>query len=138
MLQLQAKGVRSVAVGLHTNSNSEYSFSFGFSLEASTYKSFVIGFDNPTKIGQSTTAWIPTDDLFVVGNGGATIGSKSEALNIKKNGHATLPSVNDTMIDTDIKSVITKEYLDIRIPKPPTTGNFVLKSVDGLVSWVTN
>ena len=36
----------------------------------------------------------------------------------------------------DNKTVITREYLDIRIPKPPTTGNYVLKSVDGVVSWV--
>ena len=36
----------------------------------------------------------------------------------------------------DNKTVITREYLDIRIPKPPTTGEYTLKSINGVVSWV--
>ena len=62
----------------------------------------------------------------------------SEALNLKKNGHLTLPSVTNSMIDTSDKSVITKEFLDIRIPPPPTTGDYTLKSVNGVIGWVLN
>ena len=132
-------GQRATAVGVGNKANVDYSNALGGSfLNADVYKSVVLGFSNPRKTNQSTTTWIPTDDLFVVGNGNNAINELSEALNLKKNGHLTLPSVDNTMIDTSPKSVVTKEYLDIRIPKPPTTGEYILKSVDGVVSWVLN
>ncbi len=135
-----ASGYGSTSIGISNVSSSKYTYTMGGkNITAAVFKSVVMGFSNPEKPTQSKTAWVPTDDLFVIGNGNDDITPvvKSEALNIKKNGHATLPSVNNTIIDTDNKSIITKEYLDIRIPKPPTTGNHVLKAVNGVVSWVT-
>ena len=134
-----AIGQRATAVGSSNKASVDYSNALGGSfLNADVYKSVVLGFSNPRKTNQSTTTWIPTDDLFVVGNGNNVINELSEALNLKKNGHLTLPSVTNSMIDTSDKSVITKEYLDIRIPKPPTTGEYALKSINGVVSWVLN
>ena len=50
----------------------------------------------------------------------------------------TAPRLTTTHIDTNPRSLVTKEYLDLRIPKPPTTGEYTLKSINGVVSWVLN
>lgn len=100
----------------------------------SAYGCSTLGINNQV-INGNKTSWVTTDPVFMIGNGETSL-APSNALVILKNGLTTLPSVTNTLIDANNKAVITKEYLDIRIPKPPTTGEYVLKSVDGVVSWV--
>lgn len=38
---------------------------------------------------------------------------------------------------TNNQHAVNKKQLDLRVPTPPATGNYILKSVDGVVSWVT-
>lgn len=35
------------------------------------------------------------------------------------------------------ENAVSLAFLDIRIPEPPASGNFVLKSVNGVTSWVS-
>ena len=63
---------------------------------------------------------------------------RRDGLSVYRNGLVLTPTTNNALIEGNVKSVITKEYLDIRIPKPPTTGEYTLKSINGVVSWVLN
>lgn len=154
----EATGVQSVAMGTSSRAVGRYSTAIGYGVKSSTelstaignvvesysHNSIVMGSYNVVKTGQSQTGnpIVPTDDLFVIGNGFKNpttgIATYSNALEIRNNGHTLLPSTTATMIEGNVKSVITKEYLDIRIPKPPTTGEYTLKSINGVVSWVLN
>ena len=153
----EATGVQSVAMGTSSRAVGRYSTAIGYGVKSSTelstaignvvesysHNSIVMGSYNVVKTGQSQTGdpIVPTDDLFVIGNGFKNpttgIATYSNALEIRNNGHTLLPSTTATMIEGNVKSVITKEYLDIRIPKPPTTGEYALKSINGVVSWVS-
>ena len=35
------------------------------------------------------------------------------------------------------RSLVDKAFVDLRVPAPPTTGTFILQSVDGVVNWVS-
>ena len=138
-----AVGRYSTAIGYGVKSSTELSTAIGNVVESYSHNSIVMGSYNVVKTGQSQTGdpIVPTDDLFVIGNGFKNpttgIATYSNALEIRNNGHTLLPSTTATMIEGNVKSVITKEYLDIRIPKPPTTGEYTLKSINGVVSWVS-
>lgn len=43
---------------------------------------------------------------------------------------------NPLTTDWSPSGIVVHQDLDIRIPKAPLTGNYVLKSADGVVSWV--
>jgi len=86
--------------------------------------------------GTVNNNWTLTDRAFGVGIG-TSQDDRKDGITLLKNGLMVLPTVTTTLVDSNAKAVVTKEYLDIRIPKPPTTGNHVLKAVNGVVSWVT-
>lgn len=87
----------------------------GFNVAAS-YGEWVGGMygTTPTVVG-SKFSFIDTDRIFNVGNG-TGLGTRSNALTILKNGLATLPSVNNTLIAADAsgKAIVTKEYLEYK------------------------
>ena len=76
--------------------------------------------------------------VLIVGNGNHAMDT-SDALIIQKNGLALLPSSTTTDIEADLtnKAIVSKEFLELRLPKPPSTGTYSLKSVDGVVNWVS-
>jgi hypothetical protein len=95
-------GNYSGAVGNTVTINGSSSFAAGSNLTTTGSSTFVVG-DNNTAAsaysavfgryalapaGQSSTTWVATDDLFVIGNGIA--GQASNALTIKKNGATAL------------------------------------------------
>ena len=85
--------------------------------------------------------YIENSRMFNVGVGlSQTNGTiiRRDGLSVYRNGLVLIPTTNNALIEGNVKSVITKEYLDIRIPKPPTTGGYTLKSINGVVSWVLN
>lgn len=45
---------------------------------------------------------------------------------------------NPLSTDWSPSGVVVHQDLDIRIPKPPLTGNYVLKSQNGIVTWVSD
>ena len=85
--------------------------------------------------------FISDSRMFNVGIGESTtqgVVTRKDGLSVYRNGLVTAPQLTTTHIDTNPRSLVTKEYLDLRIPKPPTTGEYTLKSINGVVSWVLN
>ena len=85
--------------------------------------------------------FISDSRMFNVGIGESTtqgVVTRKDGLSVFRNGLVTAPRLTTTHIDTNPRSLVTKEYLDLRIPKPPTTGEYTLKSINGVVSWVLN
>lgn len=102
--QNQAQGNSSIALGSLTKSigdysfcggknsitNGAYSFSYGNGVTAQSYNSFVIGWASVNGSVSSTT-WVPTDPLFVIGNNTST-----NAFNVLKNGNTGIGSIAPT------------------------------------------
>ncbi|HXK49204.1 MAG TPA: tail fiber domain-containing protein [Clostridiales bacterium] len=74
----------SSVMGSYSKTRGTYSTATGNNTTALSYNSFVTGRYN--KIEGDSTAWISTDPLFVVGNG-ASSSLRSNAFEVKKNGH---------------------------------------------------
>lgn len=99
----------------------------------------LLGTANKTKelkLGENNTSI--SKPVLIVGNGNHA-NDTSDALIIQKNGLALLPSSTTTDIEADLtnKAIVSKEFLELRLPKPPSTGTYSLKSVDGVVNWVS-
>jgi hypothetical protein len=82
-----ASGLGAVAIGYDSGASGQYSTAAGLFTTASGYDQFVIGQYNIPQ-GSSTT-WVPTDELFTIGNG-TSASSKSDAFLVKKNGDTTV------------------------------------------------
>ena len=76
------------AWGQNTTASASYSTAFGLGAGAESYGQTSIGTYNTTQTGNATS-FVPTDRLFVIGNG-ANIVNRSDALVILKNGNTTL------------------------------------------------
>ncbi|NQY30846.1 MAG: hypothetical protein HRT69_15440 [Flavobacteriaceae bacterium] len=83
-----ANGYASAAFNSSTQANGDNSFATGRWSVAESYGQTTIGL-HPTIGTGNTNTYIGTDRLFVLGNG-ATLGSRSDALTILKNGNTTL------------------------------------------------
>lgn len=77
-------GTGSVAFGSSTAASGSYSAAHGIGTSAQAYGSFVAGRYN--LISGSTSSWVATDPLFVIGNGVAT-NNRANAMTILKNGN---------------------------------------------------
>jgi len=98
-----ASGFRSTATGFLTLADGQESFSSGLSTKALGNSSFVGGVNNITNafasfcIGRfsdttstsSEQVWVPTDPLFIIGNGNS-ISDRNNALTVLKNGNVGL------------------------------------------------
>lgn len=84
--QTTASGIASTAMGYQTTAFGTYSTALGQLTRANPFASLVIGRSNV--IMGSSTSWVPTDPLFVAGNGDAT--TASNALTLLKNGNLTI------------------------------------------------
>ncbi|MES2568841.1 MAG: hypothetical protein V4710_02160 [Verrucomicrobiota bacterium] len=87
----QAIGSYSTALGYNNIVQGNDATAAGRDLTVNTYGVIAVGHRNEIANG-SASAWIPTDELFVIGNGSPT-GSRSNALTVKKNGDATFSGV---------------------------------------------
>ncbi len=61
------------------------SAAFGINTSAKSYASFVIGMYNKVPASFSSTTWVPTDQLFVIGNGDHI--TQKNAMTVLKNGN---------------------------------------------------
>lgn len=91
----------------------------GMGNTASSMSEVVLG-RYSTLAGGNATAVVATDRLFNIGNGSSS--ARSNAFTILKNGLATLPSVNNALIDAEPtgKAVVTKEWVNGAINAIPT------------------
>ncbi len=118
-LNARAFGINATAIGRQLNANSMAEIQLG------QYSNFVSG---------SSDTWVPTDRLFVIGNGQEDINLalNSDALVMLKNGNTTLNG--QLTIDGDNQGVGTSYTL----PAQDGTNNQIM-STDGSgnVAWVT-
>jgi len=107
----QANGDYSHAGGCVSKSNGVNSFVHGEGLTAFSLSEIALGMFNTDYIPASETSFQSTDRIFGVGNG-TSLGFRSDAFTILKNGLATLPSVtNDLILAASGKAIVTKEYV---------------------------
>ncbi len=81
-----AAGVNAVALGSFAVASGNYSFAANRSTSAVSAYETVFGQYNTTYTPSSTTEWVPSDRLFVVGNG-VSSSQRGNALTIFKNGN---------------------------------------------------
>lgn len=82
-----ASGQSSSSFGNSTIASGDFSTALGLSTTSQSYSSFVAGRYNI--ISGTTTSWVATDPLFVIGNGSST-SVRSNALTVLKNGNVLI------------------------------------------------
>jgi hypothetical protein len=87
----EAEGIVSIASGYRSHSIGSYSFAAGFQTEANVYASFTIGRYNDNSTG-SSTSWVATDPVFVIGNG-ADNATRSNSFTVLKNGKTMINGI---------------------------------------------
>ncbi len=123
-----ASGANSASLGSNNTSSGAYAASFGQQLTSESLVQITLGTNNTGVTGDATT-FVPTDRLFVLGNGENTT-SKSDALVILKNGNTTINGI--LTIDGDNQE-IERGYT---LPAQDGNANQVMTSDGaGNVSW---
>jgi hypothetical protein len=92
-----ASGWASTAMGGFTTASGGYSTAMGYRTTAQAYDSVVLGRWNV--VSGSTTTWVETDPLFVIGNGfqfSEMPPSRSNALTVLKNGNVGIGQLDPT------------------------------------------
>jgi hypothetical protein len=84
-----ANGSCSLSLGYYATTNGALSTALGNDLAVSSYACVAVGQYNLAQTGQNSTAWVSTDDLFVIGNGTAS-NSTANAVVVSKNGSVTI------------------------------------------------
>jgi hypothetical protein len=100
--QSTASGIASTAMGYQSEAFGTYSTVMGQGTRANPFASLVIGRSNI--VSGSSTSWIPSDPLFVAGNGDAT--TASNALTLLKNGNLTIAGTLTQSSDIRFKEAI--------------------------------
>lgn len=98
----KASGINSVAIGNGASADGNYSTAIGRNVTSQASWSFVTGRFNA--LSGSTTSWISTDPLFVIGNGSGRT-SRSNAMTVLKNGRVGLQSVTSPAYALDIPNI---------------------------------
>jgi hypothetical protein len=88
-----SSGNYSTSIGIGTQATGVYATAMGRLTTAQASNSFVVGRYNV--LDGSTSSWINTDPLFVVGNGSGT-SDRSNAFEVQKNGVVFIPSLYTT------------------------------------------
>ena len=97
----RSNGNFSVAIGHYAHSDGNYSKAMGDHVTAYSAYETVLGRYNKSRTPGSTTDWISTDPLFVIGNGTGS-SAKSDAMVILKNGEVYFPEVYDNPVGVTI------------------------------------
>ena len=85
-----ANGDNSIAMGSYTNASGENSISMGYGTVARAYASLSLGKFNDSISTSSQTAWVASDPLLILGNGGPAVNVRSNALVVYKNGNTDI------------------------------------------------
>ena len=128
---VNANRLGAVAIGYDSGVAGEYGISLGSGNISFAKNEVVIGSYASFDVSASTNTWVPTERLFVIGNG-TSLGSRSSALVMLKNGNTTLNG--SLTIDGDNAGAGTPYTL----PAQDGTANQVMSTNgSGAVSWVT-
>ncbi len=84
-----ASGAQSNAFNYYSIASGSYASAFGQRTTAQAYNSFVIGRFNVNPGTYSTTTWVATEPLFVLGNG-SSAATANNALTVLKNGNVLI------------------------------------------------
>jgi hypothetical protein len=114
----EAEGIVSIASGYRSHSIGSYSISAGFQTETLPYASVAIGRYNDNTIG-SSSSWIDTDPVFMVGNGSDNA-TRKNVFAILKNGKTAINANNPTAALT-IKGYDGSENNHIQLEDNNTT-----------------
>ena len=90
----EASGDYSTAMGNNTEAFGQNSTAMGYNTVANSFNQTTVGSFNTFGINNSNS-WVPTDPIFVVGNGQST-STRSNALTILKNGHVGIGSFSSS------------------------------------------
>jgi len=82
-VETKALGDKSVAMGYETTASGWNSTAMGEGTVARAYSSVALGTYNDSIIGSNQFTWVPTDPVFIIGNGSIT--TRSNAITILKN-----------------------------------------------------
>jgi len=93
-----SSGTGSLALGYQTTASGNYAATMGFSTTAQSYLSLAVGRYNT--LSGSTSSWVSTDPLFVVGNG-TSDGSRSNAFTLLKDGRTGVGITPAYMLDIE-------------------------------------
>lgn len=107
-------------------------FTFGEGILNKSYKSAYFGRFAVDASGASTTTWVATDPLLVVGNGAST-GARANALTILKNGNTTIGGTLDITGALTASSVIFPGGTQT-VPFTPYTAGSNITIVGGVIS----
>lgn len=140
-----SQGQSTTAMGWGSRAYGEATTSMGFFTKASSLYSLAIGRANDTIAGSSRNSWIPTDPLFMVGNG--DVGGSSNAMTVYKNGNTDLNGfVRIGKSSEDAPRIKTRKITattsadhngDAYLSHSPIAASKIL-SVSVLVEWTTD
>ncbi|MFP9114592.1 beta strand repeat-containing protein [Flavobacterium sp. RHBU_3] len=106
-----ANGYATLTTGYGNTTNGDFSFAQGYSLTANTFAETVLGSFAKTLTGNGGSA-SPSDPAFRVGVGTSDTDRK-DAIVVYKSGLITAPeSTLQSIMSSDKKTLITKEYID--------------------------
>jgi len=101
------QGLYSTSMGFWSLSEGQRSFAMGDNATSKSYGSFVIGrFNDLTS--SSSTSWVTTDPLFIVGNGSGPA-ARSNAFTVLKNGNIGIGTVTPAF-KLDVKGSLSAYY----------------------------
>jgi hypothetical protein len=93
-----ASGFYSTTMGNSTTASGNLSTAMGFGSYSKPYASLALGRYNDSIASSSKTSWVPTDPLFILGNG-TTDNARHNAMVVYKNGNMVLK--NTATVTTD-------------------------------------
>ncbi|MBK9151784.1 MAG: hypothetical protein IPM26_12665 [Saprospiraceae bacterium] len=114
-----ASGHYSTALGYLNTASGSASTALGYNNTAKASHSFVVGRYNDTIAGSNPNFWVPTDPLFMVGNGSSST-QRSNAVTVYKNGNTDIKGF--TRLGDDAPRIQTKLLTTI---SPPTQGAYI-------------
>lgn len=138
-------GIYSTAVGISNTTSGDQSIAIGAGLDANSYSSIVLGSNNEIIPGTTSSSWVDSDPLLIVGggmnqsnsknvvtilkNGKAGFGTNSPAglVHIKHNGQAANPQLTLEETQNDYSRISFKNanpgYWNIEAYSKPLLGN---------------
>jgi hypothetical protein len=123
-------GFFSTSFGVNNNMSGDYSTGIGSGLQSNSLNAFVIGQNNIIDNGNSTS-WIPTDPLFIIGNGNT---SQSNAVTVLKNGNV---GINSIAPQTSLDVNGTGSFTGLRMPTGAGANLFLTSDATGTASWAS-
>lgn len=123
----------STAIGRSADAQGNYTTAIGYGTIAQSFSETAVGSFNKST-GGSPTSWVPSEPIFVVGNGASTA-SRSTAMTVLKNGNVgigeTAPAFPLVVKGTVSFAGATSGRITLRAPASGGTADYVLPPAVG-------